>query len=769
MTVAAVLDVVVGASTQQLQSGLRDADRRIGDFAQSGENRIGQFAARVGALAGGAILGIGGLAINAASDWESAFADVEKTVDASAEQLEGLEDILRNMATDEVLGSLDNAHTTLAGIAASAGALGVETDAIDEFTASVAALDVASDLTAESAANFAARFANVTGLDIAVDIDNLADTVVTLGNSMAATESDIASFGERLASLSAFGWDPADILGYGAAMASLGLSAELGSSNFVKSVTDMTTAVANGTPELATYAATAGMTADEFQALANSDPEGAFNAFLQGLSGMDIDSQLATLQELGVTSQEQQRVLLTLAEGYDTVAQGVQVANEAWAGNGAALAEAEAKADTLAGATNRLHNSLNEVGIQLGEKFVPGLADVSTGFSEILAGNYEAGFANIGAGLMDIASGIGEIATGAEDFDFQTTLDQWNFAWMGLQTVTQNIMQDIRLFFLDLELQMTTGLIAVWEAVHFNGMHDEMLAGLRLNVDTTMAQEEAILAARAVEEQLNAAMLENGGIDLTAPVTFDNHGEITVLPLEEVLVNPEIIAEMDPFTLESLRQQITQNIQDAMMSRDANELALNMEVAANLGLDGAAIMNDTIARLEAEITAAAASGDVAALEALIPAAIALDMDIPALVAEAKSFIKDGLEADAVDATVTVNLNYQVGQVISSAVDNVLGQISGSTVNVNANNNTSVGGTGIPVHHDGGIFEAPHGQSEGIALLEDGEVIRTSGQESALASRMGGRGGGAMNVTVYGSSPWEVLEMTQRAAADAGYD
>jgi TP901 family phage tail tape measure protein len=772
MTIAATLDVIVGADTGQLGSGLRDADRQINNFAQNGENRIGRFAARVGAIAGGAFIGIGAFAINAASEWESAFADVEKTVDASAEELAELEDILRNMATDEVLGSLDNAHTSLAQIAAEAGALGVETSAIDEFTESVAALDVASDLTAESAANFAARFANVTGLDIAADIDNLADTIVTLGNNMAATETEIAAFGERMASLSAFGWNPADILGYAAAMASLGLTAELGSTNFIKSVTDMTTAVANSTPELEVWAATAGMTADEFTELANSDPEGAFNAFLAGLAGMDIDEQLQTLNALGITGQEQQRTLLTLAEGYDTVTQGVEIANEAWAGNGAAMAEAQAKADTLQGATNRLHNTITELGIELGEKFVPGLADVADGFSEILDGNPDEGFADIGTGMKDIASGIGEIVTGVEGFDFQSTIDEWNFVWMALQAVTQDILQDVRLFFLNLEREMLTGLLAVFEATNVNGINDEPILGLQTRISAIVDEEQAIAAARQIEDDVNAQLASGEPINLEADVTFTTaSGETFTMNMQDLLLNPEILAELDPMTLETLRTQVEQEIQDAVLSGDSTALALNMTIAANLGMDADQILADATEQLETDIAVAVATGDQAALDALIPAAIALGIDVDAIVNDVLAGIDGGLAGAEVDATVTANITIVAGEVVNEAAATVIATINGMSTSTTTTGTTGGGGSGgmeLDEHHSGGIFKAPHGQSEAIALLEDGEVIRTQEQEAALGSRMGQGMGGNYNVTVYGSSPYEVLEMTRRAARDEGY-
>ncbi len=52
------------------------------------------------------------------------------------------------------------------------------------------------------------------------------------------------------------------------------------------------------------------------------------------------------------------------------------------------------------------------------------------------------------------------------------------------------------------------------------------------------------------------------------------------------------------------------------------------------------------------------------------------------------------------------------------------------------------GSIIPIFHDGGIFRAPAGRREGLALLEDGERVLPAGQSSS-----GRRGGGAGTVVV----------------------
>lgn len=377
------------ADASGLQKGLRDADKEVGNFASKASKSVGDLGKKMAGLgvATAPLTAALGLSVKAAIDWESQFAGVVKTVDATDKELGILEDTLRDMATgDSPVAALEGGQATLAGIAEAAGQLGVEIDAIDEFTETVAMLGTATNLTGEEAATFAARFANVTGLNIAEDIDNLGDTIVTLGNNLATTESEIATFGQRLSPLATFGWDPQDILAYGGALSSLGVSAELGGTNVLKTISDMTVAVAEGGDELTGFAGVAGMTADEFAKLNKNDPEGSFNAFIKGLAGLSADEQILALQGLNITGTEQISVLQRLAAGYDTLDESLDLANEGWDENGALAKEAAARAKTLQGRLNKLGNTTTELQISVGEHLTPAVGDFVDGITPAVKG-----------------------------------------------------------------------------------------------------------------------------------------------------------------------------------------------------------------------------------------------------------------------------------------------------------------------------------------------------------------------------------------------
>lgn len=164
-------------------------------------------------------------------DFETAFASVRKTVDASDETYAELEETLWDMS--EVM---PQTAVDLAGLMAAAGQLGVDTDNLAQFTKVVANLGVATNLTAEDAATLLAQYANITQMPLE-DIERLGSVIVALGNNMATTEADITALAQRLASTgSLVGLSDAKIMGLSAAMASLGVEAEAGGTAMSKTL-----------------------------------------------------------------------------------------------------------------------------------------------------------------------------------------------------------------------------------------------------------------------------------------------------------------------------------------------------------------------------------------------------------------------------------------------------------------------------------------------------------------------------------------------------
>lgn len=318
------------------------------------------------------LTGIGVAAGKMSIDFESAFAGVKKTVDASEKDLAKLRDGIRNMAKE-----IPASAKEIAGVAEAAGQLGIEVPNILSFTRTMIDLGEATNLSAEQAATSLARLANITQMP-QTEFDRLGSTVVALGNNLATTEAEIVEMGLRLAGAGAqVGMTEAQILGFAGALSSVGIAAEAGGSAFSRVMADMQLAVETGSERLKDFAAVAGMSADEFRRAFQEDAAGAIIAFIQGLGTAEERgiSAIKVLDDMGITEIRLRDALLRAAGAGDLFNESIMIGTQAWGENIALTTEAEQRYGTTASQLEILRNKLVDAGIELGDKLTPILRD----------------------------------------------------------------------------------------------------------------------------------------------------------------------------------------------------------------------------------------------------------------------------------------------------------------------------------------------------------------------------------------------------------
>ena len=211
-------------------------------------------------------------------DFESAFAGVRKTVDATEDEYAELAETIKGMTLD-----IPQTAESLSSIMEMGGQLGIAKDALGEFTETIAAMGVATNLTTEEASSMFAQFANIMGMSQS-DFDRLGSTVVALGNNFATTEADVMRMAMRMASVgNTLNMSEADVLAFATAMSSVGILAEVGGSSFSTFASNLQLAVATNSKSLKTYASVAGMTTKEFKKAFEEDATSAIMAFITGL------------------------------------------------------------------------------------------------------------------------------------------------------------------------------------------------------------------------------------------------------------------------------------------------------------------------------------------------------------------------------------------------------------------------------------------------------------------------------------------------------
>lgn len=362
-----------------------------------------------------AAMGVG--AFKAAVDFESAFAGVRKTVDATESEFQFFSDEIRNMSKE-----IPAAATEIAKVAEAAGQLGIKNEAILGFTRTMTDMGVATNMSADEAATALARFANITKMS-QQDFDRLGSTVVGLGNNFATTESEIIEMSLRLAGAGAqIGMSEADILGLATALSSVGIQAEMGGSALSRVMVRMQVAATTGlgkTEELSrktgmslrelqmlaannsmdftsladslgmtnkemknivnagldleNFAKVAGLTSKQFKEMFEKDAVGAIGAFVNGLGNAEQagESAINMLQEMGITEILLRDSLLRAGNANELFASSIDIANKAWGENVALANEAEQRYKTTESQLIILKNKLVDLGITLGNILIP--------------------------------------------------------------------------------------------------------------------------------------------------------------------------------------------------------------------------------------------------------------------------------------------------------------------------------------------------------------------------------------------------------------
>lgn len=319
--------------------------------------------------------------VQASMDFESAITGVAKTTDLTDEELADMSDAIKAMSTE-----IPASTTEIAAVAEAAGQLGIQKDALLDFTRVMTMLGTATNMTAEDAATALARFANITGMS-ADNYDRLGAVIVDLGNNFATTESEITQMGTRLASGGKLaGLTEPQIMALAAAMSSVGIEAEAGGTAMTQTLNAIEKAVATGEDSLQSFADVAGMSADSFAEMWNTDALGALTAFIRGLGNLDEqgESAVLVLEDLGLTGIRQSNMLKSLALAADQMDSAVQTANTAWDENIALTNEANKRYATTQSKLDMMQNAYSNLKVAVGDAFTPALRDAYDAGTDVL-------------------------------------------------------------------------------------------------------------------------------------------------------------------------------------------------------------------------------------------------------------------------------------------------------------------------------------------------------------------------------------------------
>jgi len=354
-----------------------------------------------------ALGGLGLLAIKQGIAFESAFAGVKKTVDATDKELAEFEQGIRDMAK-----SMPQSATAIASVAEAAGQLGIKNENLLQFTKTMVMLGDATNMTSDEAATALARFANITGMS-QDNFDKLGSTIVALGNNLATTESEIVDMAMRIAGAGhQVGLTEAQIMSFSGALSSVGIEAEAGGTAFSNLISKMNLATQKGGDQLEQFASVAGMSADEFKKAFEEDAAGAIISFIKGLDNINKNggSAIKTLDEIGLSDIRMRDALLRASGASDVFSKALSIGTKAWSENTALTHEAEERYKTLESRLGIFKNTITDIGISLYKSVDTPLGDIVTSATDAANGLSKAFEQD---GIQGLAKAIGDVLADA--------------------------------------------------------------------------------------------------------------------------------------------------------------------------------------------------------------------------------------------------------------------------------------------------------------------------------------------------------------------
>jgi len=332
------------------EAGISRLDRRLRKLTPSlgglGKQML-QFASAAAimsavAFTGGAIL-----------DFETNLVGVGKTTNTVGADLKklGLDTIdlskkMRTVSANELL--------TFAQAAGQLGVTGSEN--ILKFSETMAKLESSTDIVGEEGAASIARILTVTGEGVAV-VDKFSASLVALGNTTAATESEILEVANEVSrSVAAYDLSSTSILGISAAMKQMGVAPQAAGSAIGSVFLNMEKATLKGGKSLKGFADLMGILPTEVAALLKSNPEKAFLQFTQGLTKVKKEGGSVTdvMSKLGMANKVTLKGILPLAGAEGLLEEKLKMSSKAFKENLALNQEFGASQKTVRNALNSI-------------------------------------------------------------------------------------------------------------------------------------------------------------------------------------------------------------------------------------------------------------------------------------------------------------------------------------------------------------------------------------------------------------------------------
>jgi TP901 family phage tail tape measure protein len=309
-----------------------------------------------------------GASVKGYGELETALTKVEKTTDLSRQQLVAMSEQLQIMANK----TTPTASNELLRFAEIAGQLGAESsEDILRMASAADALALSTDLAGEEAVTLLSRMLKMTGEGLPA-INNLSSSIVELGNTFAASESEIAQMTkEIITGTTSINLGSAAAAGFGATLKEMGQTGERSRSSLFKLSQAIKSASVNGGQDLKNLTAITKLTGDQIDKSLGEKPEEILIAFVEGLKKVKDQGGLVSkeLEKFGITGVEATSVIEVLADQSERLSEAVASSSQAYQDGDKHIKEAIKSYANQDAKIGRLVNTFTELKTKIGEAF----------------------------------------------------------------------------------------------------------------------------------------------------------------------------------------------------------------------------------------------------------------------------------------------------------------------------------------------------------------------------------------------------------------
>ncbi len=356
-----------------ISAALGGIERQVSSFTAPFRSLGGQLLAF-----GGAYLGVSeGIksTAGAAIDFESAFADVRKVVDANEEQFANLRRTIREMS-----GELPIAANDIAALFAAAGESGIATADLKDFAEMAARVGIAFDMSAGDAGESLAKLKTQLGLTVA-ETGDMADAINHLSNNMASKAKEITAYMLRVGALAEMGgFTKEQIAGIGSAMIAAGAEAET-AGTAIQNVVKALTRGASADKSQREVAKALGLDLPQIAKDMQKDAPKALRKVLTAIAKTPRDRHLALLSDF---FGDEAKAFAPLIGNMDLLGQALDSVSDKTKYSGSAFKEYVQRADTTANALDLIQNKIANRFWQMGDQMLPAIKEAALGMGYVL-------------------------------------------------------------------------------------------------------------------------------------------------------------------------------------------------------------------------------------------------------------------------------------------------------------------------------------------------------------------------------------------------